>query len=151
MGLSRHHLFPLLTGRWRWENKPQAFPSGGAGRGQGQRGSSLCQSWGETSLPEQRVKYWSLASRNPTPVQLAILTRGEQWRSERSFSLDPEGALLLPLWAATPMPQLNGQCVAENSKDTQICQGWVSGNLNTGFPKVCLKEEIRTWGHSNVR
>ena len=70
---------PLLTADWQVEVRKQTagLPFPGRRGAQGQRGSSLCQSWGEMSLPEQRVKYWSLASWNPTPVRLAILTRGE--------------------------------------------------------------------------
>lgn len=130
----------LLTADWQVEVRKQTtgLPFQRRWGGSRDKEAAACVRAGKKwALPEQRVKYWSLASWNPTPVRLSILTRGGQRRSERGFSLGQEGALLLPLWAATPVPQLNGQCWAENSVDTQdthICQCWISGNLKRWFP-----------------
>lgn len=114
--LSRYRLFTLLTGKQRWENKQQAFLGHRRGARDNEAGAHVAESGGKTVPPEQSGKCWSLASRNPTQVWLAFLTRREQWRNERSFSLDQKEALLLPFWAATQRPELNGWWWADNSK-----------------------------------
>lgn len=111
----RHPLFTLLIGRWRWENKQLAFLRHWGGPETKRWGACVTKPGErESLLMEQGVKRWPLASRNPTQVWLALLKRREQWRNERSFSLDQNDALLQPFWAVTQRSQLNRWWWAEH-------------------------------------
>lgn len=49
-----HRLFPLLTGRWQWENKAQAFPAGGTGQGPGAQRQRLVSELGKSEPPRTK-------------------------------------------------------------------------------------------------
>lgn len=133
--LTRCPLFMLLIGRWRWENKQQAFLRHWEGARDKEARRLCCRAWGQKVHLEQRVKYWPLASRNPTQVWLAFLKSREQWRNERSLSLDQKRSLPLTfldsyLKVTTKRVRVVvGWELKGEFQDTQIGCWWANGKL----------------------